>query len=262
MTQDLARQGSPSPTSGRTATATRRPSDRLRLHRRRRSEGLRRAHRRARQHPHARLRHSPRVRIGEGDAYNHAMIDQRRATSEQSRLLQEGAHLEAAGFGPGPGHRHRRGRGPADGLGQSQRGGYSTSAGFIAEVAVTESNFLGRGQYVSAARVGRPVQPRMGRRRSPSPISSTSGSPRASTSSTSNRTRTLGDLFQLDDRRRRCGAACPITDELTVQPNYSIYESQVTIRRNTRTATIDRWPSPLLLPPPATGSVTSNNPAY
>ena len=36
--------------------------------------------------------------IGEGDPYNHAMIEQRRAPAQQSRLLQEGAHLDPAGL--------------------------------------------------------------------------------------------------------------------------------------------------------------------
>ena len=41
----------------------------------------------------------------------------------------------------------------------SVSGGYSTTDGFIAEASVTETNFLGRGQYVKLVGAGRAERP-------------------------------------------------------------------------------------------------------
>ena len=91
------------------------------VHRRRRSEGLYRAHRNRRQHPHARLRHSPRVRYRRRRPLQPRDDRAGRAPPQQSRLLQEGAYLEPAGLGARSRHRRRRGRGSADRLDQPQR---------------------------------------------------------------------------------------------------------------------------------------------
>jgi Outer membrane protein/protective antigen OMA87 len=63
----------------------------------------------------------------------------------------------------------------------SLSGGYSTLQSFIAEASVTETNFLGRGQYVRLG-VSAGQFSRASSSVSPNPISSANGSRRASMS--------------------------------------------------------------------------------
>ena len=166
--------------------------------------------------------------IGEGDPYNHAMVEQ------GERRLNRLGYFKKVHISTRPGSTPDRVIVTVEVEDQptgsvSLSGGYSTTAGFLAEVAFTETNFLGRGQYVKAERVGRPVQPRMGRCRSPSPISSTSGSPPGSTSTTRSRTPTPGRPITTWTTGANLRLGVPITDEFTFQPNYSIYQSQIKI---------------------------------
>lgn len=88
--------------------------------------------------------------IGEGDAYNQVLID--RAV----RRLNNLGYFKNVRITNEPGSTPDRVVVNVDVEDQSTgqfsvSGGYSTSDGFIGEVAVSESNFLGRGQYVRLA---------------------------------------------------------------------------------------------------------------
>jgi outer membrane protein insertion porin family len=85
--------------------------------------------------------------IGEGDPYNHAMVEQ------GERRLNRLGFFKKVHISTRPGASPDRvivtievDDQPTGSV--SVSGGYSTTAGFLAEVAFTETNFLGRGQYV------------------------------------------------------------------------------------------------------------------
>ena len=85
--------------------------------------------------------------IGEGDPYNHVMIEQ------AERRLNRLGYFKKVHISTRPGTSPDRVIVTIDVEDQptgsvSISGGYSTTAGFLAEVAFTETNFLGRGQYV------------------------------------------------------------------------------------------------------------------
>ncbi|WOJ90726.1 outer membrane protein assembly factor BamA [Methylocapsa polymorpha] len=88
--------------------------------------------------------------VGEGDAYNRALIDR------AERRLNNLGYFKKVRITNEPGSAPDRVIVVVDVEDQatgalSLSGGYSTSDGFIAEVSVTESNFMGRGQYVKLA---------------------------------------------------------------------------------------------------------------
>ena len=88
--------------------------------------------------------------LGEGDAYNRVLIDR------AERRLNNLGYFKKVKISNEPGSSPDRVIVNVDVEDQptgsfSVAGGYSTTDGFLAEVSVTESNFLGRGQYVRAA---------------------------------------------------------------------------------------------------------------
>ena len=88
--------------------------------------------------------------IGEGDAYNRVLIDR------AERRLNNLGYFKKVRITNEPGSAPDRVMVVVDVEDQptgslSLSGGYSTTDGFIAEVAVSESNFMGRGQYVRLA---------------------------------------------------------------------------------------------------------------
>jgi outer membrane protein insertion porin family len=88
--------------------------------------------------------------IGEGDAYNRVLIDR------AERRLNNLGYFKKVKITNEPGSTPDRVIVVVDVEDQptgslSLSGGYSTSDGFIADVAVTETNFMGRGQYVKLA---------------------------------------------------------------------------------------------------------------
>jgi outer membrane protein insertion porin family len=88
--------------------------------------------------------------IGEGDAYNRVFIDR------AERRLNNLGYFKKVKITNEPGSTADRVIVIVDVEDQptgslSLSGGYSTSDGFIADVAVTETNFMGRGQYVKLA---------------------------------------------------------------------------------------------------------------
>jgi outer membrane protein insertion porin family len=114
----------------------------------------------------------------------------------------------------------------------SVSGGYSTTQGFIAEVAVTETNFMGRGQYVrlsvSAGQWARGVEFNftepyfLGYRLAAGfDLYAKQSSTNQYSYYTSNVT---GGTFRL---------GLPVTDEVTFSPRYSIYNTNITIPNTT-----------------------------
>lgn len=88
--------------------------------------------------------------LGEGDAYNQVMIDR------AERRLTNLGYFKQVRISNEPGSSADRVIVNVDVEDQSTgsfsiSGGYSTADGFIGEVAVTETNFLGRGQFVRVA---------------------------------------------------------------------------------------------------------------
>ena len=88
--------------------------------------------------------------IGEGDAYNKALVDKAERRLNSLGFFKKVKITNEAGSSPD------RIIVDVDVEEQSTgsfsiSGGYSTTEGFLAEVSVTQSNFLGRGEYVRAA---------------------------------------------------------------------------------------------------------------
>ncbi|HEX2137736.1 MAG TPA: outer membrane protein assembly factor BamA, partial [Microvirga sp.] len=88
--------------------------------------------------------------VGEGDPYNRVLIDR------AERRLNNLGHFKRVRITNEPGSAPDRVVVNVDVEDQSTgsfsvSGGYSTNDGFISEVSVTESNFLGRGQFVRVA---------------------------------------------------------------------------------------------------------------
>jgi len=88
--------------------------------------------------------------IGEGDAYNRVLIDR------AERRLNNLGYFKKVKITNEPGSSPDRVIVVVDVEDQptgslSLSGGYSTSDGFVADVSVTETNFMGRGQYVKLA---------------------------------------------------------------------------------------------------------------
>ncbi|HEU0164524.1 MAG TPA: outer membrane protein assembly factor BamA, partial [Thermomicrobiales bacterium] len=165
--------------------------------------------------------------VGEGDPYNKVLIDR------AERRLNALGFFKKIRITNAPGSSPDRVIVDVDVEDQptgsfSISGGYSTSDGFIAEVAVTETNFLGRGDYVRvAAQEGQYAR----------------GVDLSFTEPYLFDTRIAGgvDLFakQNDNTQYteyttfvtggtlRFGV--PVTDEFSVSPHYSIYNTKITI---------------------------------
>jgi outer membrane protein insertion porin family len=165
--------------------------------------------------------------IGEGDPYNHALIE------KAERRLNNLGFFKKVHITNRPGSTSDRVIVVVEVEDQatgsfSISGGYSTTDGAIAEVSVTETNFLGRGQYVK--------------------LSASEGQYSRGWSAT------FTEPYFLDQRiaagfdiyhketdpyqyayyenwttgvTLRLGL--PVTDEFTFQPHYSIYESQIKV---------------------------------
>ena len=206
----------------------RQPHDRARLHRRRRAQGLRRAHRHRRQHPHPRLRDPPRVRHRRRRPLQPRPDRARRAPPQQPRLLQDGAHLDPARLGARPHHRRP-----------------STS----------RTSRRVRSACRAAIRRPKACSPKSrSRRPTSSAAASTCGSAPREGQYSNGWGVTFTEPYFLDQRlaggfdifhkqqlqntyalyetnttgvNLRLGV--PVTDEMTFQPNYSLYETQISI---------------------------------
>ena len=169
--------------------------------------------------------------IGEGDPYNHAMIER------AERRLNGLGYFKKVHISNRPGSAPDRvivvvnvEDQPTGSI--SLSGGYSTTQGIMAELAYTETNFLGRGQYVR--------------------LSVSDGQYSQGWKASFTEPYFLGqrlaagfDIYhQVNNNNKyalyenwttgvtlRLGV--PITDDLTFQPNYSLYESKITIPNTT-----------------------------
>jgi outer membrane protein insertion porin family len=168
--------------------------------------------------------------LGEGDAYNRVLI------SRSERRLNNLGYFKKVRITNEQGSAPDRvivvvevEDQPTGAL--SVSGGYSTTAGFIAEVAVTESNFMGRGQYVrlavSAGQYSRGVEFNftepyfLGNRLA-------AGFDLYAKQSTVNQysyynTNVTGGTLRL---------GLPVTEEITFSPRYSLYNTNITIPNN------------------------------
>ncbi len=165
--------------------------------------------------------------IGEGDPYNHAMVER------GERRLNNLDFFKSVHISTRPGSAPDRiiitvavEDKPTGSL--SLSGGYSTLYGALAEVAFTETNFLGRGQYLK-------VSLSQGQYMNGWGISFTEPylfDQRLAAGFDIYHKEMLQNLFALYNTNTtginlRLGV--PITEELTFQPNYSLYSSQITI---------------------------------
>jgi len=168
--------------------------------------------------------------IGEGDPYNHSMVEQ------GERRLNRLGYFKKVHISTRPGSSPDRVIVTVEVEDQptgsvSLSGGYSTTSGFLAEVAFTETNFLGRGQYVklSASEGQYPrgwgasfTEPYFLDQRLAAGFDVYEKVQNPNTYATYYTWTTGADI--------RLGV--PITDEFTIQPMYSIYGSQIKIPNN------------------------------
>ena len=202
--------------------------------------------------------------IGEGDPYNHTLIEQ------GERHLNNLGFFKTVHISTRPGSSPDRiivtivvEDKPTGSV--SLSGGYSTTEGFLAEVAFTETNFLGRGQYVRASI-------------SEGQFANGWGLTFTEPYFLDQHLAAGFDLFhkqQLENQfalyetsttgvNLRLGI--PVTDELTFQPNYSIYEAQIQIPNTTNQPFADCQPPDQTVftpggtsPPPTTTATASDN---
>jgi outer membrane protein insertion porin family len=168
--------------------------------------------------------------IGEGDPYNHALIER------GERRLNNLDFFKTVHISTRPGSSPDRvivtinvEDKPTGSV--SLSGGYSTTEGFLAEVAFTETNFLGRGQYVKVSA-------------SEGQYSKGWGLTFTEPYFLDQRLAAGFDLFHKEQDQNQYALyetwttgvnlrlGIPITDEFTFQPNYSIYESQIVVPNN------------------------------
>jgi outer membrane protein insertion porin family len=165
--------------------------------------------------------------IGEGDPYNHALVER------GERRLNRLGYFKKVHISTRPGSTPDRVVVTVEVEDQptgsvSLSGGYSTTAGFLAEVAFTETNFLGRGQYVK-------LSVSEGQYSSGWGVSFTepyfldqrlaAGFDVFHKATTQNQ----WALYETWTTGVNLRLGIPITDEFTFQPNYSIYQSQISI---------------------------------
>ncbi|MGC2786101.1 MAG: outer membrane protein assembly factor BamA [Roseiarcus sp.] len=165
--------------------------------------------------------------IGEGDPYNHVMIER------AERRLNSLGYFKKVHISNRPGSAPDRVIVVVDVEDQptgsiSLSGGYSTTQGFLAELAYTETNFLGRGQYVRlSVSDGQYTQGWKASFTEPYFL----GQRLAAGFDLYHQTN-LNNQFALYENWTTGGTlrlGIPITDDLTLQPNYSLYESKITI---------------------------------
>jgi outer membrane protein insertion porin family len=186
--------------------------------------------------------------IGEGDAYNKVLID------KGERRLNGLGYFKKVKITNEQGSAADRVIVNVDVEEQSTgqfsiSGGYSTTQGFIAEVSVTQSNFLGRGEYIrasiSAGQYTKGVElnytePFFLDNRIAAGFDLYSKMSSASTYAYYSNWVTGGTI--------RFGI--PLTDELTFAPRYTLYNSQMTIPNNSSQPYFDcQYPIPFVTPP-------------
>jgi outer membrane protein insertion porin family len=165
--------------------------------------------------------------IGEGDPYNHVLIER------AERRLNSLGYFKKVHISNRPGSAPDRvivivevEDQPTGSI--SLSGGYSTTLGFLAELAYTETNFLGRGQYVRlSVSDGQYTQGWKASFTEPYFL----GQRLAAGFDIYHQTNSNNQyaLYQTWTTGGTLRLGIPITDDLTFQPNYSLYESKITI---------------------------------
>jgi outer membrane protein insertion porin family len=165
--------------------------------------------------------------IAEGDAYNRTLIDRAEKRLNALGFFKKVRIVNEQGSSPDRVVLDVDVEEQSTGS-FSVSGGYSTTEGFLAEVSVSQSNFMGRGEYVrTAVTVGQYAkgiefnytEPFFLNQRLAAGFDAYSKLSQASTYSYYNNWTTGGTL--------RLGI--PITDEITFSPRYTGYLSQLTI---------------------------------
>ena len=169
--------------------------------------------------------------IGEGDPYNHALVER------AERKLNSLGFFKKVHISNRPGTSPDRvvvvvevEDKPTGSI--SLSGGYSTTEGALAEVAYTETNFLGRGQYLRlSASYGQYSKGWKASFTEPHFLET-------NLAAGFDLFHSLNDVspYTLDQTWTTGGTlrvGIPINDELTIQPSYSLYASQVIIPNTT-----------------------------
>jgi len=165
--------------------------------------------------------------IGEGDPYNHVLIER------AERRLNSLGYFKKVHISNRPGSAPDRvivivevEDQPTGSI--SLSGGYSTTQGFLAELAYTETNFLGRGQYVRlSVSDGQYSQGWKASFTEPYFLGQRLAAGFDVFHQTNNNNQYA--LYQTWTTGGTLRLGVPITDDLTLQPNYSLYESKITI---------------------------------
>jgi outer membrane protein insertion porin family len=165
--------------------------------------------------------------IGEGDPYNHVLIER------AERRLNSLGYFKKVHISNKPGSAPDRvvvivevEDQPTGSI--SLSGGYSTTQGFLAELAYTETNFLGRGQYVRlSVSDGQYTQGWKGSFTEPYFLGQRLAAGFDVYHQVNNQNQYA--LYQNWTTGGTLRLGIPITDDLTFQPNYSIYESKISI---------------------------------
>ena len=165
--------------------------------------------------------------IGEGDPYNHVLIER------AERRLNSLGYFKKVHISNRPGSAPDRvivvvevEDQPTGSI--SLSGGYSTTQGVLAELAYTETNFLGRGQYVRlSVSDGQYTQGWKASFTEPYFLGQ-----RLAAGFDLYHQANFNNQYALYENWTTGGTlrlGIPITDDLTFQPNYSLYKSKITI---------------------------------
>jgi outer membrane protein insertion porin family len=165
--------------------------------------------------------------IGEGDPYNHVLIER------AERRLNSLGYFKKVHISNRPGSSPDRvivivevEDQPTGSI--SLSGGYSTTEGFLAELAYTETNFLGRGQYVRlSVSDGQYTQGWKASFTEPYFLGQRLAAGFDVYHQVNNQSPYA--LYQNWTTGATLRLGVPITDDLTFQPNYSLYESKISI---------------------------------
>ena len=165
--------------------------------------------------------------IGEGDPYNHVLIER------AERRLNSLGYFKKVHISNKPGSAPDRvivivevEDQPTGSI--SLSGGYSTTQGFLAELAYTETNFLGRGQYVRlSVSDGQYSQGWKASFTEPYFLGQRLAAGFDVYHQTNNNNQFA--LYQTWTTGGTLRLGIPVTDDLTLQPNYSLYELKITI---------------------------------
>ena len=165
--------------------------------------------------------------IGEGDPYNHVLIER------AERRLNGLGYFKKVHISNRPGSSPDRvivivevEDQPTGSI--SLSGGYSTTQGFLAELAYTETNFLGRGQYVRlSVSDGQYTQGWKASFTEPYFLGQRLAAGFDVYHQVNNQNQYA--LYQNWTTGATLRLGVPITDDLTFQPNYSLYESKISI---------------------------------